>query len=223
MTTTPVLLDLPFRGRWRVENSPASRVPSHGTHRLGTTYAIDFVAVDHRDRSAPTTVRSLFGAEPPERFVGFGVPILSPVTGIVVAVHDAEADHEARRSALTLIPYALGQAGRVRRGAAAVAGNHVIVAHGQSGPYVLLAHLQRGSVEVGVGDEVAVGHPLGRCGNSGNSTEPHVHVQATDSIDWNAARGLPIVFRRPGGEGSWLPDSGSIVEAGSAPDELPEK
>ena len=42
----PVLLELPFRGRWQARNSPARRVPSHGTHRFGVTYAIDFVAVD---------------------------------------------------------------------------------------------------------------------------------------------------------------------------------
>ena len=49
----PVMLDLPFRGRWMARNSPAKRVPSHGTHLLGTTYAIDFIAVDERGRSAP--------------------------------------------------------------------------------------------------------------------------------------------------------------------------
>jgi hypothetical protein len=46
-----VLLDLPFRGRWLARNSPARRVPSHGTDAFGVTYAIDFIAVDGRGRS----------------------------------------------------------------------------------------------------------------------------------------------------------------------------
>ena len=36
---------------------------------------------------------------------------------------------------------------------------------------------------------------LAECGNSGNSTEPCVHVQVTDSTDWHTARGIPIRFR----------------------------
>ena len=47
----PLVLSLPFEGRWLAVNSPARRVPSHGTHFLGQTYAIDFVAVDARGRT----------------------------------------------------------------------------------------------------------------------------------------------------------------------------
>jgi hypothetical protein len=47
-----VLLDLPFTGLWLTRNSPAARVPSHGTDLFGTTYAIDFVASDLRRRTA---------------------------------------------------------------------------------------------------------------------------------------------------------------------------
>ena len=52
-----VLLDLPFRGRWLARNSPARRVPSHGSDAFGETYAIDFIAVDDRGRPAPRTWR----------------------------------------------------------------------------------------------------------------------------------------------------------------------
>ena len=102
----PVELDFPFRGRWLVQNSPDRRVPSHGTHLFGTTYAIDFVPVDERGRSAPRTWRSLVSVEA-EIFVGFGRPVLAPVAGTVVAVHDGEPDHEARRSQPALLAYAL--------------------------------------------------------------------------------------------------------------------
>ena len=39
------MMSLPFTGMWKVENSPRRRVPSHGTHLLATTYAIDFVEI----------------------------------------------------------------------------------------------------------------------------------------------------------------------------------
>ena len=214
----PVVLDLPFRGRWLARRSPARRVPSHGTHLFGVTYAIDFVAVGPDGRPAPRTWRSAFSVEPPERFIGFGAPILAPVAGAVVETHDGEPDHEARRSQLTLVPYMLGQAGRARAGASAIAGNHVVIAIGGEGPFVLLAHLRDGTVRVAPGDRVVVGTQVGECGNSGNSTQPHVHVQVTDSTEWPSARGLPMTFRRPGaaagGELTWMPDESEIVDAG---------
>ena len=49
----PVVLALPFQGRWLAQNSPARRVPSHGTDLLGETYAIDFVAVDGASPHCP--------------------------------------------------------------------------------------------------------------------------------------------------------------------------
>lgn len=210
--SAPVPIEFPFRGRWQARNSPARRVPSHGTHRFGVTYAIDFVAVDDRGRSAVRSWRTLLSAEPPEIFRGFGAAILAPVAGTVVLAHDGEVDHEARRSQLALVPYALGQAARVRAGVGAIAGNHVVLRVGSDGPYVLLAHLRAGTVPVGPGDVVTVGQQIGECGNSGNSTEPHVHVQATDSVRWDTAVGLPIVFRRSSGGEAWVPAESEIVD-----------
>lgn len=207
-----VILEYPFRGYWRVENSPARRIPSHGTHAFGLTYAIDFVAVDERGRSAPWGLRSMMGTEPPERFVGYGVPIVAPASGIVAAVHDGEPDHEARRSPLSLVPYMLSQRVRAQRGAVGLAGNHIVIAHDHGGPFVLLGHLQRGSIVVRPGQEVRVGQTMGACGNSGNSTEPHVHIQATDSIDWTEARGIPLAFRGESGE-ALVPGERQIIRA----------
>ena len=209
---TPVVLSYPLRGSWRVQNSPANRVPSHGTDAFGSSHAIDLVPVDEHGRSAPRTWRGLLSHEPPEVFVGFGRPILAPVSGRVEAVHDGEPDHEGRRSQLTLVPYMLGQARRARRGPVGLAGNHLVIALGAHGPFLLLAHLQRGSVRLQPGDWVSEGDPVGRCGNSGNSTEPHLHLQVTDSTDWTSARGLPIAFRRQDGS-MWLPTNSEIVHA----------
>ena len=190
-----VSLALPFRGTWLVRNSPARRVPSHGTRLFATTYAVDFVAVRGRRTGTTRDWRTVLATEPPERFVGFGQPVLAPAAGTVVSVLDGEPDHEARRSQVALLPYALTQAGRIRGGPAAIAGNHVVLELADGGGFVLLAHLRRGSVAVTPGRPVAEGEPLGACGNSGNSTQPHVHLQAMDGPDAAQAAGLPLEFR----------------------------
>ncbi|WFE62752.1 M23 family metallopeptidase [Micromonospora sp. WMMD714] len=220
----PVVLALPFRGTWLVRNSPARRVPSHGTDLFATTYAMDFVAVRGRRTATVRDWRTLLATEPPQRFLAFGRPILAPAAGRVVAVHDGEVDHEARRSPSTLLAYALTQAARVRRGAGAVAGNHVIVELAGHRGYVLLAHLRAGSARVAVGDPVDVGQELADCGNSGNSTQPHLHLQVMDAADPYTARGLPMAFRhyrswrRPGDPpvevDRGVPGEAAVVEPG---------
>ena len=223
MAATEVELSLPFTGLWLAQNSPARRVPSHGVDVLGQRYAIDFVRVDDRRRSAGSRDwRTLLATEPPERFFAFGQPVLAPGAGTVVTVHDGEPDHAGRRSQLALVPYALGQAARLRQGVAALAGNHVVIALAGSGAFVALAHLQRGSTRVVVGEEVAEGQQVASCGSSGNSTQPHVHLQVMDAADPSVARGVPVVFRdyreRPRGSGDsaarqrGVPGEGAVVE-----------
>jgi peptidase M23-like protein len=198
-----VLLSLPFAGRWMARNSPARRVPSHGVDLLGERYAIDFIGVDDRHRGAGhRDWRTVLATEPPERFFSYGRPILAPADGVVIAAHDGETDHEARRSQLALVPYMLGQAGRLRQGVGAIAGNYLIL--GLSGvlgrpggeAFAALVHLRAGSLRVAPGDRVTTGQPIAQCGNSGNSTQPHVHIQVMDSPDLSVARGLPMAFRR---------------------------
>ncbi len=217
----PVVVDLPLSGRSLVQNSPARRVPSHGTHALATTYAIDLVPVDAQGRSAvERDWRTVLATEPPERFLGFGVPVSAPRGGRVVRVHDHEPDHDARRGQLPLLRYTLGQASRLRRGAAGLAGNHVVLELPRGRGHILLAHLQSGSIRVGEGDFVEPGQHLGACGNSGNSTEPHVHLQVMDRADPTEAVGLPMAFarfreQRRGSERvveAGLPAEGSVIE-----------
>jgi len=193
----PIVLTLPFTGPWVAINSPARRVPSHGTHFLGQTYAIDFVAVDARGRTGSVVDwRTVLATEPAERFVGYNAPIVAPADARVAHVHDQEPDHEARRTPVTAVPYLLTQGSRLRRGGlGAITGNHVVLALAEGGPYVALAHLRPGSLRVAAGDQVSVGQQVATCGNSGNSTQPHVHMQVMDSADLITARGLPMAFR----------------------------
>ena len=195
-------LQYPFTGAWLVQNSPADRVPSHGTRLLGTSYAIDFTPVDRNGRSARFTLASLVRPEPPEHFAGFGRAVQAPVSGLVCAAHDGETDHAAFRG-LPSIGYAATQARRVREGWLGLAGNHVMIE--SAGLFVSLCHLKRGSVRVRPGQWVECGEVLGACGNSGNSTEPHLHVQAMDGPDPEQASAVPITF--PGG----LPRNGTVL------------
>lgn len=203
--TSSVDLTYPFTGRWLVQNSPANRVPSHGTALFGSSYAIDFTPVADDDRTAAFSLRSLLRTESPDRFPGFGRPLLAPIDGTVVSALDSELDHESYRG-IPSIRYALTQSRRARRGWTALAGNHVLME--TRGIVVALCHLQQGSLTVRVGQTVRRGDFVGRCGNSGNSTEPHVHVQAIDGPDVENANAVPLSFGRE------LPRNGEIVDAG---------
>jgi hypothetical protein len=222
MRSEAVELSLPFTGPWLTQNSPARRIPSHGSDLFGERYAVDFIGVDDHHRTARARDwRTWFTTEPPERFFAFGQPILAPISGIVAEVHDGEIDHEARRSQLALVPYALGQASRVRRGWGAIAGNYMIIALAAGDAFVAVVHLQAGSIRASVSQHVPEGEQIANCGNSGNSTQPHVHLQAMNSVDLSVARGLPITFRHfrewPRGDKdfqirqSGMPGEGSVV------------
>jgi murein DD-endopeptidase MepM/ murein hydrolase activator NlpD len=113
------------------------------------------------------------------------------------------------------------QASRARQGARGLAGNHVVIELGKDGPYLVVAHLRCGTVSVRRGETVAAGQALGQCGNSGNSTQPHVHLQVMDDIDPFAAAGVPILFenyrvqRRDGTQEfvpQGMPGTGDVVE-----------
>lgn len=124
----PASIDLayPFTGSWLVQNSPANRVPSHGTHAFATTYAIDLVPVTDAGRTAPITLGSLVRPESAERFPGFGRSILAPIKGIVLAVYDSQPDHPAYRG-LPSIWYALTQHRRAASGWLGLAGNQIMI------------------------------------------------------------------------------------------------
>lgn len=183
-------LDLPVQGRWVALNSPASRVPSHGLHAYGQTYAIDLV-YDPADGSRPGFAwRPL--TRPARDFPGFGRRVSAPVSGRVVRVHRNARDHRSRTSPLALL-YLLIEGVREFRGPAGLLGNYVVIDRGD-GVYAVLAHLQRGSVQVRPGEKVRAGDLLARCGNSGNSTEPHLHLQVMDCPLPLFAAGMPLRF-----------------------------
>lgn len=183
-------------GRRLRRNSPANRIPSHGTALFGLSYAIDFVPVDETGRSAAFTTSSVFRPEPPTAFVGFGRPITAPIAGTVMGIHDTSPDHAAYRG-FPSVGYALTQRKRLREGLTSVLGNHVLIeadTHTGVAIVVVLCHLQQASVTVQHGQQVRIGETLGRCGNSGNSTEPHLHLHTLDGPDLERSAAVPITF-----------------------------
>ena len=180
----------PVRGRWQVFNSPTSRVPSHFVHAWSQTYAIDLVA-DPNDGSRPEFSWWPL-ARRPGAFPGFGQPILAPIDGVVVRSRSFMRDHLSRSSPPAML-YLLVEGIREVFGPIGVLGNHIVIRR-QDGVHVLVAHLRQGSVLVKRGDSVARGAKIAECGNSGNTSEPHVHVQAMDQASVWFAAGLPIRF-----------------------------
>ena len=195
----PVALLSPVRGRWVPVNSPADKVPSHGTHELGQSYAIDLVHVpDPAEEWQPLQPRPI--AARPETFPAFGQEILAPADGVVVQASGWQRDHWSRKSwpafvylmvegvifrqILSLLTLSAGRF---------VVGNSVVLDLGD-GVHAVFAHLRRGSVRVEKGDRVKAGDVLGEVGNSGNSSEPHLHFHLMDRPGALVAAGLPFAF-----------------------------
>jgi hypothetical protein len=106
----------------------------------------------------------------------YGREVLAPGPGVVVKVHDNEPDQQPGK-----------------RDPQNPLGNAVMIDHG-NGEFSLLAHMQPGTIRVKVGDTVETQTVLGLVGNSGNTTEPHIHYHVMDGPDMETAEGLPVRF-----------------------------
>jgi len=111
-----------------------------------------------------------------EEYYCWGQQLLAPAAGTVVEAVDSLPDNP------------VGTTDREHP-----AGNHVILDHG-NGEYSLLAHMQHGSITVRTGDRVVAGQPLGLAGNSGNTSEPHLHYQLQDGPTFPDAECMPAAF-----------------------------
>ena len=187
----PQTLRLPVTGRWRALNTPATRVPSHGTHFLAQSYAFDLVGAE--DRPTRPLLRRVFGLDHPGSYPAFGRAVVAPAMGTVMKTADWSRDHRGRDSALGLILWFVEQMARTFTGMRGLVGNYLVIEIGE-GVFVMCAHLKQGSIDVCAGDVVDAGQVIALCGNSGNSTEPHLHFQVMDNADPWKARGLPVIF-----------------------------
>lgn len=120
-------------------------------------------------------------------FVGYGLDVRAPAAGVVVYSRDDVADNPASGN------QNLGQLLALPDPPWGVAGNCVVVDH-QDGEYSLLAHMQHGSVRVEKGDRVRQGDVIGRLGNSGATTGPHLHYHLMNGPVMLRSDGLPAQF-----------------------------
>jgi hypothetical protein len=128
-----------------------------------------------------------------------GSEIVSPADGVVAFVEDGHRD---------LRPQWFSRKPDVR----SPAGNYVAIeVAGDSPVFVLLCHLQQGSVRLGVGATVTAGDVVGLCGNSGNTSEPHLHIHAQDrpTIAVGMAKAVPLRFA---GAVDWV-QPGEVLES----------
>jgi murein DD-endopeptidase MepM/ murein hydrolase activator NlpD len=74
-------------------------------------------------------------------------------------------------------------------------GNCVVIEHRED-EFSVLAHFKQGSIKVKAGDAVKRGQVLGLCGNSGNSSEPHIHYHLQHSPIVQDGLGIKCVFQK---------------------------
>jgi murein DD-endopeptidase MepM/ murein hydrolase activator NlpD len=120
---------------------------------------------------------------------------------VVVRVSDWQRDHWSRNSVPGVLYLLIEGMPRELTGPGRLLGNHIVVDLGD-GVYAAFAHLRRRSALVSAGQRVTAGQQLAQCGNSGNSSQPHLHFQLMDRPGVLLAVGLPFRFRcaGPGGE-----------------------
>ena len=164
---------LPFEGEWTVVNGSPDKRYSHSWFPVRQRYAHDFVITDDDGRTHD-------GSGGLDSFYCFNEPILAPADGTVVRAKDGHRDHHRTTGWIDPLQYRL-------------AGNYVVIEHAD-GEYSFLAHLKKGSVCVTPGEHVEQGQEIGRCGHSGNSSEPHLHFHVQDHRVPYVGAGLPVQF-----------------------------
>jgi murein DD-endopeptidase MepM/ murein hydrolase activator NlpD len=105
-------------------------------------------------------------------------PVLAPAAGRVVSALGNIADNPRPGQKIAGVP---------------APGNHVVIDHGK-GERSLIAHFRQGTLKVREGQKVAAGQVLGLCGNSGNSSQPHVHYHLQTGKRFGEGQGLPAFF-----------------------------
>ncbi len=180
----PVLIGPPLRGDgWLAGNGPGNSsghrramIPVEGGAHIAQRFAIDWVQIwpeggtfkgDKLDN---------------KNYRCYGVEALAVADGIVVAVKDGIPENVPGINSRA-VPITLDTVG----------GNHVIIDL-RNGRYAFYAHLQPGKIPVKVGDKVKRGQPVGLVGNSGNSTEPHLHFHVSDANSPLGSDGVPYIF-----------------------------
>jgi len=182
--TGPIMISPPLRGdHWLAANGPSNTsghrralIPINAHAVISQRFAIDWVKLGGDGQT-------YHGDELDNKnYYAFGSGALAVADGIVTEVKDGIPLNVPGINSRA-VPITLETVG----------GNHVILNIG-NGCYAFYAHLQPGSIRVKVGDRVHRGQVLGLVGNTGNSTEPHLHFHISNASSPLGSEGLPYLF-----------------------------
>ncbi|UCG49110.1 MAG: peptidoglycan DD-metalloendopeptidase family protein [Phycisphaerales bacterium] len=199
-------LRLPFEGSWLVAWGGDTKQLNQHHDTPNQRFAFDFLGVDQFGRTHRPNPTSN------EDYFAFGREVLAPADGVVTEVIDGVRDNAPE----SMNPYS-------------ALGNAVFIRHGR-GEVSVLAHFKRASIKVKPGDKVRKGQVLGLCGNSGNSSEPHVHYHLQNTEIIQDATGIKCFFEnvtvgkagRATQKADYSPAKGDIIRHGEgAPSERP--
>ncbi|MBV8812643.1 MAG: M23 family metallopeptidase, partial [Acidobacteriaceae bacterium] len=187
----PVVVDAPLRGTDWIAGDAEHEAPDAAHRRailfdrgepfLAQRYAIDWV----RYRIVNGVGTTWSGPENQNSsYFCYNAPVYSMTSGTVSEVLDGIPEN-VPHSGRMAIDVNFSNAG----------GNSVVIYIGY-GLYAFYAHMRPGSIRVKVGGHVSVGEIVGRVGNSGNSTEPHLHEHIVNRPSFLAGQGVPYEFAR---------------------------
>lgn len=170
-------LELPFEEEWfvGVGGRTHSEAGNHFFARdTGQRYAYDMgKIIDNSGVSGDGSAN--------EDHYTFGARINAPGNGIIVSLENTIEDNS--------------RPGVVNKNInnSNLAGNYIMIDH-LNGEYSLLAHFKKGTIIVSIGDTLVKGQEVGKGGNSGNSTNPHLHYHLQNTPDYLNGIGLPAQF-----------------------------
>ncbi len=178
-----VVISSPLRGEnWVAANGPSNTsvhrrafIPVNGRAYISQRFAIDWVQLN------PDGKTYQGNSEDNKNYRAYGAEIHAVADGVVTQTKDGIPQNIPNKPAV--VPITLETIG----------GNHVITEIGD-GLYAFYAHMQPGSLRVKVGDKVHRGQVLGLLGNSGNSSEPHLHFHICNANSELGCEGLPYAF-----------------------------
>ena len=162
-------LRLPFTGQYLVQWG--GRLPPQNRYAIDPRqqFGYDFVLVQNGALYRGSGLSN-------EDYFCFGQSVLAPAEGSVFVIVDGSPDNR---------PGQFSQGDEY--------GNFVVLSHG-GGEFSFLTNLRQGSIAVVEGQLVAPGEKIGECGNSGNSSIPHIHMHVQDAADPIQAFGIPARF-----------------------------
>jgi murein DD-endopeptidase MepM/ murein hydrolase activator NlpD len=163
-------LKLPFKEEWTVMWGGDSKEVNYHVDNNAQKNAFDFVITDVRGLTYRTN------GQKNEDYYAFGKELLTPCEGEIVLVVDGIKDNKPGELNPTYVP-----------------GNTVIIKTNKN-EYLFFAHFKQNSIRVKQGQPVVMGQVLGLCGNSGNSSEPHLHFHIQNVEDINIATGVKCYF-----------------------------